>query len=93
MATPQIIREEPTGPLVFQGRVVDSEPEYFVGVALTQDLAIGWVIQWSHFYGTTWPGDIIPDFVIFTVPRPSVLFLDGQYWHSGTQAEQESDLA
>lgn len=84
----QFTREPPPERMELQGTIVDSVEEYNFGIAL-EKFCFGYYFQWFHWYGTPFPGNIVPDFIVLTKPRPTPVFIDGDYWHSGSKRERD----
>jgi hypothetical protein len=74
--------------MTVQGRVVDSKEEYWVSRSL---LKYGWNFgyQVAFFGGWQTSGGFVVDFIVETVPLPTPLWVNGEYWHSGAQAERD----
>jgi hypothetical protein len=80
--------------LILNGIKVDSENEFFVGKALTT-----MKLEYAYQYflgGAGIRGSQIIDFLVYTAPKPTPLFVHGAYWHGGTYAQEtalkEADL-
>lgn len=75
--------------MMVKGRVVDSKEEWFVSNSLTK---YGWefIYQQPYFGGWMVSGGFVVDFLVITVPLPTPLWVNGEYWHSGVQAERDA---
>jgi len=81
-----------TDELIIQGKPVDSVNEYNVGIALDR---LGYEYEYQKYVGIPGVrGLIIVDFLVYTTPKPTPLFVHGEYWHSGRfRAESEFQQA
>lgn len=59
-----------------------SSYEYNVAVALDK-YGLGYLFQVSYWGGRRLRGGIILDFLVFTVPMPTPLWVNGDYFHKG----------
>lgn len=75
-------------PVIIQGHVVASKEEIYVATALQR---YGWdyIYQQPFFGGWQVSGGFSADFIVITVPLPTPLWVNGEYWHSGAQAERD----
>ena len=71
-----------------QGHAVASKEEVWVSNSLTK---YGWeyIYQQPFFGGRSWSGGFVVDFIVFTVPLHTPLWVNGEYWHSSAQAERD----
>lgn len=80
--------------LILNGIKVDSINEYNVGKALTA-MKLEYAYQY-YMGGVGIRGSQIIDFLVYTAPKPTPLFVHGEYWHGGTYAQEtamkEQDL-
>jgi hypothetical protein len=83
-------REEERLPEYIQGTPVGSIPEARVAVALDR-LKLKYDYQYDVFGGRRWRGGQIVDFMVYTKPLPTPLYVQGMYWH-GTQKLGEDRL-
>jgi hypothetical protein len=64
-----------------QGRTPDSQNEVNVAMALEQ-LDLDYIYQ--YWVGSArMPGSIEIDFLVMTKPKPTPLWVHGEYWHTG----------
>ena len=74
--------------LTVKGVVVDSVNEANVAKALDR-LNIDYAYQY-YFGELGTRGSQIIDFLLYTVPKPTPLFVHGEYWHTGSFAIEET---
>ena len=79
--------EEPIG--LINGKGGASRPEWRVAKALWR---YGWEFsyQTSLFMGRRAIGGTVVDFIVFTVPMATPIYVDGEYWH-GSASKREKD--
>ena len=65
-----------------------SSYEYWVSLAL-EEIRLEYLFQVSYWGGRRMIGGIILDFLVFTKPLPTPLWVNGEYWHKGKQASRE----
>ena len=75
--------------LILNGIKVDSINEYYVGQAL-EKLGLEYAYQY-YSGGAGLRGSQIIDFLVYTDPKPTPLYVHGDYWHGGQYA-QETEL-
>ncbi len=63
-----------------------SKNEYNVAVAL-EKVTLDFIFQYEVYYGRRMGRGFIIDFLIFTQPLPTPLWVNGEYWHRGEQRE------
>lgn len=68
-----------------QGRDA-SKNEYNVGIALDK-LGLEYLFQYEVWYGRRMGRGFIIDFMVFTQPMPTPVWVNGEYWHRGEQRE------
>lgn len=70
------------------GKTPDSDDEWRVAVGLWK---LGWEFKYQVWFlgGRILPGGTVIDFLVFTVPLPTPLYVDGTYWHGGPKAEED----
>ena len=68
-----------------QGQIPSSKEEYWVALALER-LGITFIYQYSISGGRSVRGGQIVDFLAYTVPLPTPIFVQGEYWHGGTKS-------
>lgn len=75
-----------------QGRSIGSQNEYNVAAAL-DSLNVDY--EYQYIVGIAGVrGSQVVDFLVYTVPKPTPLFVHGEYWHKGKKAiEDEMKLA
>ena len=75
-----------------QGQYVSSVNEAYVAEALD---VLGFTYQYQYQVGLTGVrGSQSIDFLVYTVPKPTPLFVHGRYWHTGKMAlEDELKMA
>ena len=72
--------------LTLNGIRVDSINEYNVGLALNK---LGLEFAYQYYVGGAGiRGSQIIDFLVYTVPKFSPLFVHGEYWHGGQYAAE-----
>lgn len=74
--------------LTVHGIKVDSINEKYVAQALDK-LNLDYAYQY-YFGGVGIRGTQIIDFLVYTVPKPTPLFVHGEYWHTGRYAAEEN---
>jgi len=85
--------EKPAEEMVgsIQGQMAKSLPEWYVALALWK---LGWAgyfkYQAKYFGGHSLRGGQVLDFLVYTMPLYTVIFVDGDYWH-GNALNQEVD--
>lgn len=84
---PQVIRSAPARPVI-QGHVVASTEEVFVANSLSK-YGWGYLYQESFFGGRNYSGGFVVDFIVMTLPLKTPVWVNGEYWHSGAQAERD----
>jgi len=77
---------ETIGPI--QGITPDSIEEYRVAVSLTK---YGWefYFQYPIAGGKRVRGGMVPDFLVFTVPKATCLYVQGPYFHGSKQEDKD----
>lgn len=72
-----------------QGKTVSSMPEVYFAIALEK---YGWQFEYrASFFGYQFTRKGLEiDFRVFTTPKQTFVFLDGEYWH-GSQNARERD--
>jgi hypothetical protein len=70
--------------LSINGITPGSKEEYWVALALKR-LDLEFIYQYSISGGRSVRGGQIIDFLVYTVPLPTPVFVQGEYWHSGTR--------
>lgn len=63
-----------------QNIMPDSKEEYWVALALYK-LRLDFVFQRQVMGGRALRGGQVVDFWVFTVPKPSIILVQGDYWH------------
>jgi len=58
--------------------------EYNVAIALIK-LGIEFIFQYQFFGGRALRGGMVVDFLAFTSPLPTPIWVHGEYWHRGRQ--------
>ena len=59
-----------------------SQPEYFVGKAL-EYWGLDFLFQVDYFGGRRIRGGFVLDYLVFTKPRPTPVWINGEYFHRG----------
>ena len=74
---------------LIHGQKAGSKPEWNVAIALVR---LGWSFdyQLSYFGGRTIAGGMVLDFLVSTLPDPTPIFVQGEYWHSGARQEVDA---
>ena len=62
-----------------------SSYEYNVGAALDY-YKLEFLFQVDYWGGRRFRGGIVVDFLVFTKPLPTPIWVQGEYWHSGSRA-------
>lgn len=80
--------------LLVHGIKVDSINEYYVALALDA-MKLDYAYQY-YLGGVGIRGSQIIDFLVYTNPKPTPLFVHGAYWHTATYSQEtalkEADL-
>lgn len=74
--------------LIVHGIVVDSLNEWNVAMALDR-LKIEYAYQ-KYLGGVGIRGSHVIDFLCYTTPKPTPVFVHGEYWHSGRYAVESA---
>jgi hypothetical protein len=79
--------------VVLQGKKIGSKNEWYVAQALDK-LDLEYIYQYdaSIYPGTRLLGSILIDFLVFTVPVLTYLFVDGKYWHKSAERRKIDEL-
>jgi hypothetical protein len=79
--------EQPLG--LIKGKRAGSTYEWRVHLSL---IKYGWEFDYqvAILGGRRIKGGQVIDFVVYTVPFPSILFVDSDYWHTGTKADRDN---
>lgn len=75
-------------PQPVHGIMPDSKEEYWVAIALDK-LKIEFDYQYEVSGGRNLKGGQIVDFMAWTAPLPTPIYIQGKYWHSGLQKMQD----
>jgi hypothetical protein len=75
---------ERLGPFSVEGKKASSN-EYYVAMAL-EKLQLEYTFQVSYYGGRRLRGGLVLDFLVYTVPIPTPLWVHGNYWHGGKRA-------
>ena len=73
---------------LINGQVPGSIYEWRVAVAL-------WKYKWNfayqvqYFGGRRLPGGQVIDFLVFTLPKPTPVYVQGEHWHGGIREEND----
>lgn len=59
--------------------------EFYVSAALDA-VGLDYLFQASYFGGRRVRGGVVVDFIVFTRPLPTPVWVNGEYWHKGKQA-------
>jgi len=70
-----------------QGVMPDSKEEYFVAKALER-AKVDFIYQFDIAGGRAFRGGQVIDFMVYTVPLPTPVFVQGDYWHGGVRSAQ-----
>jgi hypothetical protein len=73
--------------LMVQGIIADSKNEYNVALAL-DSLDVSYEFQYIVGIAGVRGAQYI-DFLVYTVPKPTPLFVHGEYWHTGKKAVED----
>lgn len=86
---PAPLQPLPDGTGLIHGQKAGSKPEWYVAIALTR---LGWSFdyQLSFFGGRAIGGGFVLDFLVRTLPNPTPIFVQGEYWHSGARQEVDA---
>ena len=74
-----------------QNIMPDSKEEYWVALALYK-LRLDFVFQRQVMGGRAVRGGQVVDFWVYTVPKPSILLVQGDYWHYNALNKYETLL-
>jgi hypothetical protein len=70
-----------------QGHSVGSQNEVNVAMALDQ---LNYTYEYQYLIGLTGVrGSKVIDFLVYTIPKPTPLFVHGEYWHKGKKAVED----
>lgn len=78
-------------PMIIQGQQAGSSYEWNFSLALDK-------FKWDYSYqvplfgGRNVVGGTVVDFVVYTVPLPTPVYLEAAYWHSGKRKERDKLL-
>ena len=76
-----------TDELSIQGRSIGSQNEYNVAAALD---SLDMPYEYQYILGIAGVrGSQVIDFLVYTVPKPTPLFVHGEYWHKGKKAIED----
>jgi len=78
-------------PDTIQGKPVRSKEEARVGVSLGI-VGFNFKYQVWIFGGNIFPGGQIIDYLVYTVPLPTPLYLQSAYWHGPEMVKRQDDL-
>ena len=84
---PPTQRQGPAKPVLGYLRVKNkhaTQPEYFTAQALDY-WGFDYLFQVDYFGGRRTKGGFVVDFLVFTKPRPTPIYVNGEYWHKGQQ--------
>jgi hypothetical protein len=74
-----------------QNIMPDSKEEYWVALALYK-LRLDFIFQRQVMGGRALRGGQVVDFWVYTVPKPSIILVQGDYWHYNAPNEYETLL-
>jgi len=80
-------QEPPLTPI--QGMMPASRPEWRVAMALNK-LKIEYDYQYSYNGGRRTAGGQVIDFMAYTAPLPTPIYVQGDYWHRGAKSSEDS---
>jgi hypothetical protein len=63
-----------------------SSYEYFFALALER-FNLGYMFQVDYFGGRRLRGGLVLDFLVFTVPFPTPVYINGEYWHGAERRD------
>jgi len=68
------------------GEKVGSTNEWYVALALDK---LGWdfSVQQKYFGGRAVAGGMVLDFIVYTKPNPTPVFIQGEYWHRRSRGD------
>lgn len=72
-----------------QGIMPDSRPEWRVAMALNK-MRIEYDYQYSLGGGKRYAGGQVIDFMVYTAPLPTPIYVQGDYWHRGAKSTSDS---
>ena len=85
-ALPPDITDLGDGNYLVQGIAPDSDWEVLYAIALHN---AGWEYKFQMLYWIN--GDSLSiDFYVFSIPKETFVFVDGQYYHSGNNSQQDN---
>lgn len=77
-----------TDQILIQGMQADSINEIHVATALSK---LGFEYEFQKVWGISGVlGSQVIDFLVYTVPKPTPLFVHGRYWHTGARATEDA---
>lgn len=74
-----------------QGQMPDSKEEYWCALALYR-LKLDFVFQKKVMGGRSGRGGQVVDFWVYTVPKPTPVYIQGDYWHYANGRGYQSKL-
>ena len=74
-----------------QGQMPDSKEEWWCALALWR-LKLDFVFQKQVMGGRTGRGGQVVDFWVYTAPKPTPIYIQGDYWHYAEGRAAESKL-
>lgn len=83
-----ITKTESDDPKPVKGIMPDSKEEYFTALALDK-MRLDYDYQYQVEGGRQFRGGQIVDFMVWTAPLPTPIYVQGAYWHSGLQKMQD----
>lgn len=63
-----------------QGQMPDSKEEFYFALALER-LELKFIFQFEIFDGRERRGGQVVDFLVYTAPLPTPVYINGEYWH------------
>ena len=86
ISKPQFPEKKPV-----QGIMPDSKEEYWCALALYK-LKLNFVFQKHVMGGRTGRGGQVVDFWVYTTPKPTPIYIQGDYWHYAGGRAYQSQL-
>lgn len=91
LSTSHIPKEKFPDPQPVQGQMPDSKEEWWCALALYK-LQLKFDFQKHVMGGRSGRGGQVVDFWVYTVPRPTPIYIQGDYWHYANGKSYQSQL-
>jgi hypothetical protein len=81
------VKSKAVGQFAVRGKSASSY-EYFFSLALDK-FELTYLFQVSYWGGRTMRGGIVLDFLVFTQPLATPVWINGEYWHRAGRAQED----